>query len=585
MALHSYKLVQPYFRKNRYLIAGGIFCLLTVDLLQLLIPRVIKWTVDDLTGLGIDTSTLLRYAAYVIVAALGIGIFRYFWRRLLIGNAREIEEGLRNTLFAHIQTLSASYYDTAKTGDIMAHATNDLSHIRMAVGMGIVALTDAVFLGTAAIGFMAYINVRLTLFAMLPMPLIVISSRFFGKRMLRSYKDVQKSFADMTETVRERLAGIRVLKAYNLEADADRRVGRMSRDYIKKNMSLAKVTGSFYPLMILFTNLSLTIVLFLGGRQTVTANITSGDFVAFISYLNLMTWPMMALGWVTNLLQRGAASLDRVNVILQTPPEIVDPPPETTLSGPLRGEIVLEDVSFSYSEDTPRVLKNIALTIPKGSTLGIVGPPGSGKTSLLSLLPRVYDPTSGRLTVDGMPAKDHRLTNLRGGIAFVAQEPFLFSGTIRNNITLTTTVDDVSALDNALRFAVLSQTIQSLPDGLDTIVGEKGIILSGGQKQRVALARAIYLNAPLLALDDPVSQVDVETGNTIINNLRRLAGAKTIVIVSHRLSALRYADKIVVLEDGEITASGPHDRLMASANYYASTYRLQQLEEAYHGTT
>ena len=338
-------LIKPYFVENRFKIAVGLLSLIVVDVLQLIIPRIIKWAVDDLTALRIDLRGLLSYALYMVGLALFIGVFRYVWRRCLLGTSRRIEEGLRNTLFAHLQSLPPAYFDGVRTGDLMAHATNDIQQIRMAAGMGMVALNDAVVLGMAAIGFMAYINIKLTAFVLIPMPLIVFSTRFFSKKMHQRYQAVQAAFSELTEVVRERFAGIRVIKAHHrMQAEAAR-VETVSRDYIANNIRLVKIIGLFFPMTVLFSNLSLAIVIYLGGRQTIMQIITPGDFVAFISYLGLLTWPMMALGWVTNLIQRGRASLDRINKILQTEPAVRDRTDARPL-GRAIGRIVFENVFF-----------------------------------------------------------------------------------------------------------------------------------------------------------------------------------------------------------------------------------------------
>ncbi|MCK5420498.1 MAG: ABC transporter ATP-binding protein, partial [Desulfobacterales bacterium] len=306
--MKSIVLIKPYFKENRRKISIGLLSLIIVDLLQLFIPRIIKWTVDGLTALHIDLRQLLVYGIYMAVIAVFMGAFRYVWRRCLLGTSRRVEEGLRNRLFGHIQILSASYFDRTQTGDLMAHATNDIQQIRMATGMGMVAINDAIVLGAASIGFMLYINVTLTLFVLIPMPLITISARFFSKKMHHRYLSVQAAFSDLTEIIRERFAGIRIIKAHNRKEKEAARVKAVSKEFIKENLGLVKIVGSFFPMMLLFTNLSLAIVLYLGGRQTIALTISPGDFVAFISYLGILTWPMMALGWVTNLIQRGRAS-------------------------------------------------------------------------------------------------------------------------------------------------------------------------------------------------------------------------------------------------------------------------------------
>lgn len=583
--MKSFYLIKPYLSERRFFIFLGLACLIAVDFLQLFIPRIIKWAVDDLTAYRIDTITLFTYALYIVGIAVLIGMFRYLWRRCLIGTSRRVEEGLRNKLFYHIQTLSASYFDTVKTGDLMAHATNDIQHIRMATGMGMVALTDAVVLGTAAIGFMAYINVKLTVFVLIPMPMIVFGTRFFSKKMHRLYGEVQGAFSELTEVVRERFAGIRVIKAYNRQQEAASRIESVSKQYIRKNLSLVKITGSFFPMMVFFSNLSLAIVLFLGGRQTITFTITPGDFVAFISYLGLLTWPMMAIGWVTNLIQRGKASLDRIDKIIQTLPEIDDRLGGVILKR-VKGSLLLKNVGFSYTpgiheSGTFSVLDRININMDPGKILGIVGPPGSGKSTLLKLIPRIFDVSQGSILLDGIDIRRLKVRDLRSGISFVPQEPFLFAGTIRENIMFGNKEIKGTELIRATEAAAIYETIMSFPEGFETLVGEKGIVLSGGQKQRVALARALLKDSTLMILDDPISQVDMETGDAIIKTLRSMAGHKTIIIVSHRLSALGFADQIIALEKGRIVESGNHSELMAQDKYYAKTFRLQEIEEEY----
>lgn len=581
--MKSLKLIKPYFIENRFIILLGIVCLIIVDFLQLLIPRVIKWAVDDLTAFRIEAMNLLVYALYIAGIAIMIALFRYLWRRCLIGTSRRVEEGLRNSLFAHIQTLSAPYFDRVTTGELMAHATNDVQHIRMAAGMGTVALTDAIVLGTAAIGFMAYINVKLTLFVLIPMPFIVFCTRFFTRRMHRMYQEVQASFADMTEIVRERFAGIRIIKAYNMEKNEAAKVRGISRDYVTKNLGLVKITGSFFPMMLLFSNVSLAIVLYLGGRQTIMATITTGDFVAFISYLGLLTWPMMAMGWVVNLIQRGTASLDRINKILETAPESDDSPDIAPIEK-ISGDLIFKNVTFSYGTGRSSALEGINISLKHGQTLGIVGPPGSGKTTFLNLIPRLFDVSGGQILLDDMDIRGMKIRDLRKQISFLPQEPFLFAGTVRDNILFANRRANEPGLTKAAGEAHLTDTIKSMPNGFETVIGEKGIILSGGQKQRIALARALLRDTPIVILDDPVSQVDAETGNGIINTIRSMTGIRTIIIVSHRLSAVQFADRIIVLSDGQITESGTHKELMENGRYYAKTFRLQEIEEVYNGT-
>ncbi len=576
--MKAFNLIKPYLRENLKTIVFGFLFLIIVDGLQLSIPRIIKWAIDDLAYYRADTGRLLQYAGMIMAIALLIGVFRYVWRRCLIGTSRRIEEGLRSKLFSHIQTLSADYFSKTSTGSLMAHATNDIKNVRMATGMGLVALTDAVFLGTMTIVLMIWINKTLAIYALIPMPFIVVCARMFSRIMHRRYKEVQAGFAEVTEEVRERLAGIRIVKAYTREQESYDAVLKCSGNFVEKNIGLVRITGSFFPLMILLTNASLIIVIYLGGRQTILGVITPGDFVAFISYLGLLTWPMMALGWMTNLVQRGRASLDRIGNILSELPDI-DDDGSVKPDSPVQGALTFRDVSFTFPNRSEKVLDRVAMDLPAGTMLGIAGPPGAGKTTFLNLIPRLYDSQSGTILLDNTDIRDYSLSFLRDQFSFMPQEPFLFEGTIKENILIGKPDATEEELISAVRAASFYETVESFSDGFETLVGEKGVILSGGQKQRVALARALLHDKPILLLDDPVSQVDTETESVIVEMLNRLKGQKTIIVSSHRLSVFRHADRIVVFTDGHVSESGSHDELLTLGGYYSRTLLMQETEE------
>lgn len=574
--MKSFNLIKPYFRENIQKIFLGLSCLIIVDLLQLVIPRIIKASVDSLSESQADMNQIAANAAMIVVIAAFTGIFRYGWRFWLIGLSRRIEEGLRKRIYDHIIKFSPFDLSGMKTGDIMARASSDISGIRMASGMGIVALTDALFLGIASAVFMAMLNWKLAILTLIPLPLIAVSSRLLSRKMHRLYTDVQATVSELTEAIRERLSGIRIIKAFVRETDEALKIRELSEKYAAKSMKRIRVTGLLLPLMIFFTNLGLVIILSAGGRMAVKGEITAGDFAAFISYLAMMTWPMMAMGWVVTLLQRGRASLDRINALLSVKPSVKNPENAVEPEN-IKGCISFNNVSFSYG-GTKKFFNDFSLDIQAGTVLGITGPPGHGKTTLLGLIPRFHDPDDGCIMIDGNRTERMSLDFLRKNISLMPQEPFLFSGTIRDNIRLDLEEED-SGIMNAARMAALDTAIMELPEGLDTRVGEKGVLLSGGQKQRVALARVFLRPAPVILLDDPISQVDAVSASLIMESVRKFARGKTVIIVSHRLSALKIADRIIVMENAEITESGSHDELVELGGYYSRISRMQTIEE------
>ena len=570
--------LKTYFVQNRWAIASGLFCLLCVDFFQLLIPVVIKKAIDALTLKTATSGSLLKYALVIVALAGAIAVLRYFWRYLLFGHSRKVEEGLRNRLYGHLQSLSLSFYHRTKTGDLMARAINDVNAVRMATGMGMVALTDGIVMGAAAIGFMIYISPYLTLISLIPAPLIIYLSRILTRRMSTGYERVQNTFSDLTERVREAFAGIRVVKAYCREPWESRRVAEEGITYITENMQLAKTLGLFFPTMAIFTNLGLAIVIWMGGRLAILGNITTGDFVAFIGYLNLLTWPMMAMGWVTNLIQRGAASMRRINRVLREAPEIKEP--SAALSVPqIRGKIEFKKFSLAYPGNELHAVRDVNLTIDAGQTVSLVGRVGSGKTTLLQAIPRLFNSPRGTLFIDGTDVQDIPLKTLRQSIGFVTQETIIFSDTIRNNVLFGRNEVFEGSLEAVLRAAEIYDEIQDLDKGVDTVLGERGMTLSGGQRQRLTIARALLSDPPILILDDALSMVDTRTEERILNQILKLRKNKTNLIVSHRLSTISRADLIVVLDKGALVEAGDHKSLMATGNEYARLYERQLLAQ------
>jgi len=461
-----------------------------------------------------------------------------------------------------------------KTGDLMARAINDINAVRMANGMGLVALTDGLVLGVAAIGFMMYINPFLTLIALVFAPLIIVFTRILTRRMSEGYERVQTKFSDLTERVREAFAGIRVIKVYAREEWVSRKVEEEGGRYLSENLSLAKTLGLFYPSMAVFTNLGLAVVIWLGGRLTILGQITTGDFVAFISYLNLLTWPMLAIGWVTNLIQRGSASMRRINGILQEVPEITDPPWPHAVRR-IKGTIRFEGLTFAYPGQRRPALKDIRLTIESGQTVALVGRVGAGKTTLLQIIPHLCTIPQGTVFVDDIDIEAIPLPVLRGNIGFVTQEVVVFSDTVRNNVLFGRKGVSDETLRRALKDADFYEEVLDFKDGLDTLLGERGLTLSGGQRQRLTIARALIQDHPILILDDALSMVDTRTEERILNRILELRADKTNLIVSHRLSTITRANLVVVLEKGEMVARGEHASLLKEGKEYARLYQQQ----------
>lgn len=573
------KLILPYFKKNLFKILAGLVCMVVVDLAQLAIPQVIKEAVDTLAMDTLDRGALMGQCLFI----LGIGLFmaglRYAWRILLMGSARDLERGIRDDLYAHILSMDMAYYDKTKTGDIMAHATSDINHVRMAFGFGLIVMVDTILLGGTCIAIMIWTHPKLTALTLIPMPFLVLATKILGKKMHIFHRRAQESFSTLTEQIREGFFGIRVIKVFNFEPKLESRVESASKDYFRKNLKRAFINALLRPLLGFFFNISTLIIICYGGWLVMEKTLSPGELVAFLQYLGILAWPVIAIGWMTNLFQRGLASLKRIQNLLDARAGITAGDRSKSAS-PLKGGIRFENIDFSY-DNKQRVLKNINASISPGSRIGITGPPGSGKTSLIQLIPRLYDPVQGRVLVDGTDIKQMDPELLRTHIALMPQEPFLFSGSLEENMLMGRELEQ-NRLEEVIRICDLKETIDDMPQGLATRVGERGVTLSGGQKQRVALARTLVIDKPLILLDDPVSQLDTQTAAQVLSGIQELNPKATLIMVSHRLSALTSCDEILIMEEGEIRARGTHEQLKASNEFYRESYRVQQFEEASH---
>jgi ATP-binding cassette, subfamily B, multidrug efflux pump len=516
---------------------------------------------------------LLRYAAIVVVMALAIGGLRYVWRYFLLGFSRLLEMHLRNQVFAHALTLDREFYHRNTTGEIMALATNDLAAVQLAGGMGLVALVDAVVMGFAAIAFMAYIEPLLTMIAIAPLPLLAVLTRFLSARLHRRFKKVQEQFADLTEFARATIASIRLVKAYNQEQAQAERFNALGETYISSNLKVAVVHGTLYPLAGLIANVSLLLAIYFGGRLTMAKSITAGDFVAFINYLFLLTWPMMALGWVTNLFQRGLTSLERIKNMLNEAPQLLDPI-EARVVQAFAGPIRIRNLNFTYPQQRVPVLQGINLDIEPG-LMGIVGRTGAGKTTLCHLLTRLYPVPDGTISYNHDDVNALAISQVRGAIAYVPQDVTVFSDTIAFNIALGKPEAAPADIERVARAAAIHEEIAAMPEGYATRIGERGIKLSGGQRQRLAIARALLLDRSIIIIDDGLSAVDMETEHTIIRSIADYLRGRTCLIVSHRVAPLADAQTIVVMDRGRIVAQGNHDQLLEKSDFYRTIYRQQ----------
>jgi ATP-binding cassette, subfamily B, multidrug efflux pump len=571
----------PYMKKYWRSYAVGTVCIFMTNGIWILFPQVIRKAVDDLTK-EVTTHKLGTYALLLLAVACAKGIFQFLTRWIVIGVSREVEFDLRNDLFLHLERLSYSFYQRTRTGDIMAKATNDLNAVRMLLGPAIMYTANTIVFTAGALAFMLRISPKLTLYAFLPLPIVSIVIQYFGKQIHERFERIQAMFSEISARAQENFSGVRVIRAYVQEKSEVKSFEEANREYIGRSLKLVRLMGMLWPTLETMLGFAIVLVLWLGGREVLMRRISVGDFVAFNTYMVQLTWPVIALGWVINIFQRGTASMGRINEILQEQPGIQDSEEVRNAGGgaratQLKGEIEFRNLNFAYN-GIP-VLHDIDLRIPAGSSLAIVGPTGSGKSTLVNLIPRIYDAAPGSVLIDGRPIRSISLETLRRNIGFVPQETFLFSETIRENIAFGVEDATEGQLQRAAEAASIAREIEEFPEKYGTIVGERGITLSGGQKQRTAIARALIREPRILVLDDALSSVDTQTEDKILNYLREVMHGRTTIFISHRVSTVRNADRIAVLHGGRIVELGTHDELIKRNGYYTDLYNKQLLEE------
>ncbi|MDR2405590.1 MAG: ABC transporter ATP-binding protein/permease [Deltaproteobacteria bacterium] len=574
--MDNLKLIKFYFREHLASLVMGVATLTLCNLLQMTFPRLVGWAIDILGSGSEDRARILSPVLWIIGLAVSVAILRYIWRRNIYGFARLMERDLRASLYSRFVELSLNWHQENSSGELMALSTNDVEAVRMAVGYGFVSLVDAVVLGLTAIVFMLTISPQLCLLAFVPLPFITIMAVYFNRKIFKRVLVTQNIFGDLTEVVREHIAGFKIIRAMGLEELARSEVREKSREFVRANISLAIITGLFFPLLYLFTNISLSLTIYFGGKSVILGTVTAGGFVAFITYLTLITWPLMALGITMGRLSQGLASLRRLSKVIGVEERSVHPLTQD-FECPQDFDIEFKELSFSYPESEKLVLKDLSLKLPKGVITALTGPTGSGKTTIASLIMGLREPKSGLILIGGRDSKDYSLAGLRSLFAYVPQDGYIFSGTLYQNIAFGKPNAPEEEVMAAAESAWLHMDRDIFPEGLYTLVGEKGLTLSGGQRQRVALARALLMDPPYLILDDTLSAVDAHVEDRILTRLKELRKDKGTLIISHRLMSLTRADRILVVEDGRLTQEGTSTELESQEGYFKRIHTLATL--------